>query len=454
MLRENNVVKNQLSRRTFIASSAIAGLSLATATTRARGAAVASKPVLLGGTPVRTEPFPSWPIYDDAEVKALADTLRSNRWYRGSGENVVAFESAFAAMIGAKYCVGTSSGTGALVASLNALGVGAGDEVILPPYTFIACANAILQRGALPVFVDIDPSTFLLDATKIEAAITDRTVAIMPVHIAGAAFNVDAVRAIATKHKLAIVEDACQAVMGEWKGKRVGQFGDTGCFSFQASKNLTGGEGGAILTNAEVLAEKCFAAHNNSQPRNRAGAGKDVRVHGSNLRMSEFHAALLLAQMKRLPEQAKTRDENATYLAKQLAEIPGVVPMKLHDGCTRSAWHLFPFRYQSNQFAGLSRAQFLKALGAEGVRGSTGYAPLNQEASISAALKTRGFQRSFPAEALASWSDRTTCPENERLCGEAIWFSQSMLLAERGAMDHIAEAVRKISAHAGGLAKV
>lgn len=444
-------MQNRFTRRTFIAASTIAGFSLAT--TRLRASSI-DKPALLGGTPVRTEPFPSWPVYDETEVQALQETLRTGQWFRGSGKNANTFETAFAEMIGAKYCVATSSGTAALIASLNALGVGAGDEVILPPYTFIACANAILLLGALPVFVDIDPGTFQLDATKIEAAVTDRTVAIMPVHLAGASYDVDAVRAIATKHKLAMVEDACQAVMGEWKGKRVGQFGDTGCFSFQASKNLAAGEGGAILTSSEELAEKCFAAHNNSRPRNPGGAGKDVRVHGVNLRMSEFHAGLLMAQMKRLPEQAKTRDENAAYLAKQLSEIPGVVPMKLADGCTRSAWHLFPFRYQSEGFAGLSRSQFLKALAAEGVRGSTGYTPLNQEPSITTATQGRGFSRSFPPEVLAGWSQRTACPENERLCSEAIWFSQTMLLAERSSMDQTAEAIRKIGTHAGELAKI
>ncbi|MBA4147514.1 MAG: DegT/DnrJ/EryC1/StrS family aminotransferase [Verrucomicrobia bacterium] len=435
----------KLTRRKFLSATAAAGIGLTLANAQN---ATQPKPALLGGTRVRTEPFPSWPIFDQSEEQALVNSLRTGKWFRGSGKNVNEFESAYARLLGAKFCIGTNSGTNALIASMNALGVGAGDEVILPPYTFVACVNAILMLGAVPVFVDTDLETFQIDAKKIEAAITDRTVAIMPVHLGGNAADMDDILAIARKHKIAVVEDACQAHLGEWRGKKVGTLGDTGCFSFQASKNLTAGEGGAILTNDEQLAEKCFAAQSNSSPRK----GGQRFIRGANLRMSEFHASLLLTQMTRLPDQAKTRDENAAYLTRMLSEIPGILPARTYEGCTRSGHHLYMFRYKKEQFANLPRAKFLSALAAEGIRGSSGYGPLNKEPFIAETLRSRGYQRVLSKEQFAAWTERNDCPENDRLCEEGAWFTQNMLLANRAAMEQIAEAVGKIHAHASDLA--
>lgn len=432
-------MRNQFTRRKFIAATTVATVGLSFATK----SATAGKPAILGGTPVRTEPFPSWPIFDQSEEQALLSTLRSGQWFRGSGKNVSEFEVAYAKLMGAKFCIGTSSGTNALITSMNALGVGAGDEVILPPYTFVACVNAILMLGAVPIFVDTDPETFQIDATKIEGAITDRTAAIMPVHLGGNAADLDAILAIARKHKIPVVEDACQAHLGEWKGSKLGTLGDTGCFSFQASKNLTAGEGGAILTNNEQLAEKCFAAQQNSSPRK--GGSRFIR--GANLRMSEFHAALLLTQMKRLPDQAKTRDENAAYLTEMLREIPGILPARRYEGCTRSGLHLYMFRYKKEQFANLPRGKFLNVLAAEGIRCSAGYGPLNKESFIGDTLRSRGYRRVLSKEQFARWTERNQCPENDKLCEEGLWFTQNTLLAKREAMQQIAEGIRKIQRH-------
>jgi dTDP-4-amino-4,6-dideoxygalactose transaminase len=266
--------------------------------------ATAGTPALLGGKPAVSNPFPSWPVFDAAEEQAVLTTLRSGHWYRGSGQQVERFEAAWARLLGARFCIGTSSGTNALIAAMNALGVGAGDEVILPPYTFVACADAVLMLGALPVFVDVDPGTFQLDARKVAAAVTERTAAIMAVHIGGSAVDLDAILAVARERKIPVVEDACQAHLGEWRGRKLGTIGDVGCFSFQASKNLTAGEGGAIVTDDEALAARCYAAHNNAQLWKKPGAKAEHRIRGSNFRMSEFHASLLAAQLARLPEQA------------------------------------------------------------------------------------------------------------------------------------------------------
>jgi dTDP-4-amino-4,6-dideoxygalactose transaminase len=275
----------------------------------------------------------------------------------------------------------------------------------------------------------------------------------MAVHIGGSAVDLDAILAVARERKIPVVEDACQAHLGEWHGRKLGTIGDVGCFSFQASKNLTAGEGGAIVTDNEALAARCYAAHNNAQLWKRPGAKSEYRIRGSNFRMSEFHASLLAAQLARLPEQAAKRDENAAHLTKRLSEIEGLRPAKMHDGCTRSAYHLFMMRYDAKAFAGLPRAAFLKALVAEGVPASGGYRPLNKEPFIAAALRSRGFRHAFPEKVLAEWTERTACPINDHLCDEAVWLPQNVLLASPGAIEEIATAVGKIASQAPELAR-
>lgn len=435
-----------LTRRQFLATTTAAGIGLTISSAATTGS---GKPAFLGGKPMVTEPIPAWPIFDDAEKNALINTLQSGKWFRGNGNQVAEFEQAYARLLEARHCVGTSSGTNALVASMNAVGVGAGDEVILPPYTFVACVNAILMLGAIPVFVDTDPETFQINAAKIESAITERTSAIMTVHLGGYASDLDAILEIARRHKLAVVEDACQAHLGEWRGRKLGTIATVGCFSFQASKNLTAGEGGAIITDDEALAEKCYAAQYNSYPRK---GGRSL-IRGANFRMSEFHAAILLEQMKRLPSQARTRDENAARLTQLLKEIPGILPVRPYDGCTRSGHHLYMFRYKKEHFAGLSRASFLKALAAEGIRASSGYRPLNKEPFIAETLRTRGYRRVISENEFSNWQERNNCPANDQLCEEAVWFSQNVLLARSEAMDQIADAIRRIQKNAADLVK-
>ena len=190
-------------RRGFLAAAPLAAALAADAP--------GDRPAILGGAKAHPTPFPSWPVFDQTEERALVDMLRSGKWYRGSGQMVGRFEQAYAQLTGAKYCLATANGTSALFTSLNALGVEPGDEVIVPPYTFIATINVVLRQYALPVFVDTDPETFQMDARKIEAAITPRTRAIIPVHLGGNACDLDAILAIAGQHKIPVLEDACQA---------------------------------------------------------------------------------------------------------------------------------------------------------------------------------------------------------------------------------------------------
>ncbi|NUQ61384.1 MAG: DegT/DnrJ/EryC1/StrS family aminotransferase [Pirellulales bacterium] len=440
---------NHFDRRQFLTAAA-AGIALTGVPGRA--APAGDKPAALGGKPVRTSGGSKpWPIVSEADEKAVGEVVRAGRWYRS--QSVERFEEEYAGLNGAKYCVAVSSGTSALFASLGGLGIGPGDEVIVAPYTFVATVNVALLHYAMPVFADTDRETFLVDPRKIEAAMTDRTAAIIPVHIGGAPCDMDAILAVAKKRNIPVIEDACQAHLARWRDRNVGNWGTTGCFSFQVSKNLSSGEGGAILTNDQGIAARCYAFHNNC--RKPKVAAYDFTYEGgraTNLRMTELQGALLLSQMKGLEERAKTRSDNADYLTRLLREIPGIMPAKAYEGATRNAYHLYMFRYDPAQFANMPRAKFLAALGKEGIHGSGGYGPLNKAAFIKNALNSRPYLRVYGEKAVQEWEERNRCPENDKLCEEAVWFTQGMFLGPRSDMDQIAEAVRKIHAYAPQLA--
>jgi perosamine synthetase len=447
------------SRRQFLGAVA-AGASLASAqpasarqSAAPRQAAVATggRPAVLGGSPVRAGAFPGWPVQDTREEQALLSVLRGGKWGRLTGTQVKAFETQYASLTGARHCLATANGTSALVTALAAIGIGAGDEVIVPPYTFVATVNAVLAMHALPVFVDTDVETFQIDAGKIAAAMTPQTRLILPVHLGGASADMDAIMATAQARDVPVLEDACQSHLAQWKGRHVGSIGTAGCFSFQASKNLNSGEGGAVITSDTALAERAFAFHNNGRPR--AGADFSYGGPGLNLRLAEFQGALLVAQLSRLETQSRQRESNAAYLTQQFAQIPGITPAKMYPGNTRNAYHLYMLRYDPSGFAGLSRAAFLKALRAEGVPASSGYTPLDREPFLANTFATPGYQRIYGAKVLQDWKERTRTPQNDRLCATAVWLTQTMLLGPREDMDHIAEAVRRIQKHAGEIAR-
>jgi len=456
-------MKDQISRRRFLetASLAGAGLSLALPQLAGKGGTAfaaetgSDKPAKLGGKAACSGGWPGWPVYGEPEEKALFDTLHSGEWYRGSGKAVSHFEDAYEKLTGAKHCLATASGTAALYTALGALDVGPGDEVILPPYTFVATYNVVVLNYALPVFVDSDLESFQIDAEQIEAAITKQTKAILPVHIGGSPANLDKILAVGEKHRLPVVEDACQAHLAEWRGRKVGTWGLAGCFSFQASKNLNSGEGGAVLTNDDQFAEVCYNFHNQGRARQVSGYNFTYSgTRGSNLRLCEFQGNLLQAQMTRVIEQSNRRNENGLYLTKLLGEIPGIKPAKLYEGATRSAYHLYMFRYDPAAFAGLDRARFLAALGAEGVPASPGYGVMNKDAYVSGLAKNQHFLKLYGEKKLQDWLARNQAlPQNDKLCAQAVWLTQNMLLAERSRMDQIAEAVRKIQSHAAELAR-
>jgi dTDP-4-amino-4,6-dideoxygalactose transaminase len=448
-------MKSNFTRRDFLGSAVGVAAGLTTtgraiassAPKRAAGAGLA----ILGGSPVRTKPFPSWPVIEQNDEKGWMQVLMTGKWNRLDGHFAHQFETAWARLLGAKYGLATASGTTALLTSANALGIGPGDEVIVPPYTFVATVNIVLLQHALPVFVDTDPETFQIDARKVEAAITKRTRCIIPVHLGGSAADMDAILDVAKRHKLFVIEDACQAHLAEWRHKKVSTLGNIGCFSFQASKNLNSGEGGAILTNGQDLYEYCLSFHNQGRGRYNSGFGY-VR-NGANFRMTEFQGALLLQQLTRLEAQSRKRTENAEYLTNQLKQIPGISPARMYGGCTRNAYHLYMFHYDSAHFAGLPRSRFLKALDAEGVPASSGYIPLNKEPFLKEALGSRAFKAIYTQKELSGYEERNHCPENDELCERAVWFTQTMFLGPRSDMDQIAEAIRKIQKQAGALVR-
>jgi dTDP-4-amino-4,6-dideoxygalactose transaminase len=407
------------------------------------------KPAVLGGAPVRKAAFPSWPVVGQAEEDNIRSVVRNRLWNRN--EMTRRFEETWAKALGARYCLATTNGTSSLYTALNALGVGPGDEVIVPPYTFVATINTVLMCHALPVFVDSDPATFQIDASKIEAAITPRTRCIMPVHLGGSPADLDTVLQVAGRRNIPVIEDACQAHFAEWRGKKVSTLGSFGAFSFQASKNLNCGEGGALLSNDEKLYETARSFHDAG--RSHGLAPETYIMNGANLRMTDFQAAILLAQLTRLEQQSRVREANARYLTSLLSEIPGVAPARMYDGATRNAYHLYMFRYDPAKFAGLRRDTFLNALSAEGIPCSGGYTPLNREPFLESTFRSRTWKRLYSDSELRAWRERNECPRNDQLCAEAVWLTQNMLIGGREDMDQIAEAIRKIGRHAADLAR-
>lgn len=450
--------KKDFSRREFLKKNSIATAGIALSMGMSTPAVFAGnifdsgKPAILGGTPLRGEAWPRWPMWNpETDEKRVLEVLRSGVWSRA--KVVSEFEEKWAETIGARRCLSVVNGTNSLICAVANLDIGAGDEVIVPPYTFIATIQAVLLNGAIPVFVDTDPETFQIDVDKIEEKITSRTRAILPVHIAGLPADIEKIMQIAKKHNLLVIEDACQAWLAEVNHKKVGTFGNAGCFSFQNSKNIPMGEGGAIVSDDDAFMDRCFSYHSFGNPYGtvvgEVGAGT-IRL-GTKLRLTEYQAAIGLAQLKRLDEQSRTRSGNAEYLTSLLKEIPGIMPHRLYKNVTRAAYHLYPFRYKKEAFSGLSRDGFINALRAEGIPCSSGYTPLNTMPFLGNTFKTKNFQKMYPKEMLDAdrYYEENKCPENDRLCSDAVWFTQNMLLGPKTDMEVIATAIEKIRKNAG-----
>ncbi len=445
--------RNSYSRREFVKRNSLAGLGAAvgiglTPTIMASCASDTGIPAILGGQKIRTNEWPVWPQWKPAEYEErILKVLRSGIWSRA--ETVTEFENKWAETIGTSRCLAVVNGTNALITSLIQFDIGGGDEVLVPPYTWISTIQAVLIAGAIPVFVDIDPETYQMDPAKIEAKITPRTKAIMPVHILGLPADMVKIMAIAKKHNLLVVEDACQAWLAEIDHKKVGTFGNAGCFSFQTSKHLPLGEGGAIVSNDDEFMDRSYSYHNVGFPHGAVigGIGQGSVMLGSKLRITEYTAAVGLAQLGVLDEQTTRRNENAKYLRSQIKNIPGIKPYKLYDSVTRAAFHMFAFRYKKEEFKGLTRDKFIEALSAEGIPNLSGYSPfLNKQPYLQNAFQSKNFKKMYTEEELDfnKYSEANECPENDSLCMEAVWLTQNLLLAEKSDLDDIATAIERI----------
>jgi len=442
-------MNTEVSRRQFVAGAATASVGLTIGAT----AHAADKPAVLGGKPIHKGGWPKWPEWREAWEPKIIKILRSGRWCRaGGGGEVPEFELAYAKLLGAQRCLATASGTTALLTSLYVMGVDAGDEVIVSPYTFIATYNVILAQKALPVFADTDPTTLTMDPASIESRITERTKAIVPVHIYGMPCDMDPINAIAKRHKLAVVEDACQAWLAEYKGQKCGTLGDLGCFSFQNSKHLPAGEGGAVTSNHPELVDRAYSFHNCGRAMG-TYQGKGCFTRGTNYRMQHFQAAMLLQQLDKLVKETEIRRQNADYLAAQLKQIKGICPARLPAN-SRAVWHLFPLRYDPQAFCGLARDKFLAALSAEGIPCSGGYGEQYFDGLLDEAINSRGYKRLWSQKRLNDYRESLRALKgNHQVCTTTVGLPQNVLLADRKSVDHIVAAIAKIQAHAGAMAR-
>lgn len=383
------------------------------------------KLAILGGEPVRRKPFASYPVFDERELSALREVLESGIW-GGYNPKVAEFEESFANFHNARFGITAANGTVTLETALAAAGIGAGDEVIVPPISFIATATAVLRIGATPVFADIDEATYNLDPARVREALTERTRAVIPVHFAGQPADMDALMDIAKRHQLFVIEDCAHAHGAAWKGKSIGSFGHFGSFSFQASKNLTAGEGGFLTTNDEELAEIARSICNQGR---RTGGGwyEHVRL-GTNYRLTGWQAAILLAQFSRMPEQIERRNENARFLNEQLSGIDLISTPFVDERVTCHSYYLYMIRLNLDRFPGITKDNFVKALTAEGIPCSAGYPhPL---------YKNRVFNDYKHI--------RHNCPQAEEMCSSSFWLSHEIMLSEPDNLNDVASAFEKI----------
>jgi dTDP-4-amino-4,6-dideoxygalactose transaminase len=372
--------------------------------------------------------------------------LRSGKWGRLNGSEVAEFESRFAAMHGCKHGIAVVNGTVSLRIALMAAGIRAGDEVIIPPYTFFSTASAVIEANAVPVFADISLDTFNLDPKAVQAAITPRTRAVIPVHFAGQPADMKAIMALARKRGLVVIEDAAHAHGARCRNRPAGALGHLASFSFQSSKNMTSGEGGIITTNDDALAAACRSIHNCG--RVPEGVWYEHHVISGNYRLGEFQGAVLNAQLDRLEAQTKTRDRNGQYLAAKLAALPGLHPQRRPADCARHSYHLFMLRVDGDVF-GAPRAAVIHALQAEGIPCSPGYGfPLHRQPMF----RNKAFGPYLPGTSARLDYRKVSCPNSGLICREqCVWLEHAIFLGPRGDIDDVARAFEKIHEHRGAL---
>ena len=403
------------------------------------------KLAITGGTPVRSAAYPRWPQWDTSEREQLLDTLESGRWWSTEGTKVPAFEAAWAKYTHTRHCIAVTNGTHALEVALLGVGVGDGDEVIVTDYTFFASASAVACVNAIPILVDVDPQTFCIDPDAVAAAITPRTRAIIAVHIAGHPADLDRLTAICTRHGLLLIEDCAHAHGSSWNDTPVGGFGAAGTWSFQQSKLMTAGEGGAIIAqDPDVAASIRSFADCGRRP------GEWFYSHfalGGNYRMTEWQGAMLLAQLARFPEQHRIRNSNALYLNAELAKLPGVIPQARDQRTTEQGYYCYVVRIDEARF-GLSRDVIKAALAAEGIPLTASYPTLH---SVDAFAATDGFAPRHRGR--RGWPEYRSLdlPVARDAAATTLWFKHQLLMGTRDDAACVVEALAKIHANADEL---
>ncbi|MGA2413692.1 MAG: DegT/DnrJ/EryC1/StrS family aminotransferase [Candidatus Sulfotelmatobacter sp.] len=403
---------------------------------------------LLGGKKAKGKAFPLWPHYGKEEEQALQEVLESRVWWRTPGTKTLEFERAFASFHGARHGVAVTNGTAALEITMAAIGLGAGDEVIVPDFTFFATASAVLFANALPVLVDVDPESYCIDPDLVEAAITPRTKAITAVHMGGHPADLDRLKEISARNGLALIEDASHAHASEWRGQRVGTFGVAATFSFQSSKLMTAGEGGIIVSTDDKFELRARSVHDCGRM-----PGEWFYSHfiyGSNYRLSEWQGAILNAQLSRLDEQTLRRHQNSRLLDLLLREIPGITPQKLDPRCTRNSQYAYIFHVDSKDFAGISTERFVAAMNAEGIPHQASYPPLHQLQVFRSGEYRKRLCGKQAKEKHAFLQNNFT--GTNKGAWQTVWIPQPALLGDEEDMQQIAAALAKIQKSATELA--
>ncbi len=391
-----------------------------------------------GGEKVRSEPFPTWPVWGEEEERAILSALRSGTWGLG-GQYVSMMGKAFADYVGCAHCIPCMNGTVSLKVSLEALDIGEGDLVVTTPFTFIATTSAIIERGAIPFYVDVEEGGVNIDVRLVEEALEVGASAILPVHVGGHPADMDALVRLSKQYEAPLVEDAAEAHGAEWRGRRIGGFGTLACFSFQSSKVLTSGEGGAITTNDAELAERCASLVNCGR---RPGVDwYDGDVLGYNYRMTEFQAALLLAQLKRLDEQILLRQKNFETLASLCRELEGFSLVTPRPGATRVPHYLVMVRASREFFGNVVKSRIVDALRAEGIPASVGWpVPLYRYPPVRRYLEKKGVEARLDQ-----------FPNAEAAASSVIFIHHRVLLGDEKEVEDVFRALQKIERHVGEL---
>jgi dTDP-4-amino-4,6-dideoxygalactose transaminase len=394
----------------------------------------------LGGKPIRTDKYPQWPVYDQRDIDAVTRAVQSGRWggLPFPGPNTAAFAEKFSEMQGGGFAVPMMNGTITMEVALRAAGIGWGDEVIVPSYTFQATAAAPMAAGAIPVIVDISPDNYCIDPVKVEAAITEKTKAIIVVHIASQMTDMDAIMAIAKRYNLLVIEDSAHAHGATWRGQGAGTIGDFGSFSLQSLKILTTGEGGVLLCKDQHMAERAASIIDCGRPKD--SEGKEF-TFGVNYRWSEIHAALGLVALERFPEQMEERESMAGYLEECLSEVKGIRMLKRDLRQTRRSLYRYVINIDTDFFQ-CNHDIFCYAMSKEGIPVDTGYPAMNRYELFQPQLSKLPVPTVFPEY---FDFDKMSLPVTERASQkEAVWMSESIFRSGKEGIDDLVSGLVKL----------